>query len=142
MYYPHFDRRHNSNLVASYNFGRNNSWKTDLRWNLGSGFPFTQTKGFYENLTFSQGINTNYTNNSGELGIEYAALNEGRLPYYHRLDISISKELKINKKSIVNINASITNIYNRQNIFYFNRIEYERVNQLPLMPSVGISMSF
>ena len=141
-YAPHFDRRHNVNLVASYSFGRNNSWKTDVRWNLGSGFPFTQTQGFYENLDFQDGINTDYTTTNGDLGIQYAELNKGRLPYYHRLDLSISKTIKVAKKSDLDISASLTNVYNRENIFYFNRIKYERVNQLPIMPSIGASITF
>ena len=117
-------------------------WKTDVRWNLGSGFPFTQTQGFYENLNFQDGINTDYTSVNGDLGIQYAELNKGRLPYYHRLDLSISKTIKIAKKSDLDISASITNVYNRENIFYFNRIKYERVNQLPIMPSIGASITF
>ncbi len=141
-YAPHFDRRHNVNLVASYKFGENNSWKTDVRWNLGSGFPFTQTQGFYESLNFQDGLNTNYTSTNGELGIQYAELNKGRLPYYHRLDFSISKTIKIAKKSDLDISASVTNAYNRENIFYFNRIKHERVNQLPIMPSIGASITF
>ena len=141
-YHPHFDRRHNVNFVTSYKFGKNESWKADIRWNLGSGFPFTQTQGFYENLTFSDGINTDYTSTNGELGIEYAELNEGRLPYYHRLDASISKKMKLGKKVNMDITASVTNAYNRENIFYFNRVKYERVNQLPIMPSIGASITF
>jgi hypothetical protein len=141
-YAPHFDRRHNVNLVASYSFGRKNSWKADVRWNLGSGFPFTQTQGFYESLNFQDGINTDYTATNGELGIQYAELNKGRLPYYHRLDFSISKTIKVAKKSELDVSASITNVYNRENIFYFNRIKYERVNQLPIMPSIGASITF
>ena len=141
-YYPHFDRRHNINLVTSYKFGNKEAWKADFRWNLGSGFPFTQTQGFYENLTFSDGINTDYTSVNGELGIEYADLNLGRLPYYHRLDASISKKTKISKNMNLDVTVSVTNAYNRENIFYFNRIKYERVNQLPIMPSVGASLTF
>jgi hypothetical protein len=141
-YSPHFDRRHNMNFVTSYKFGENESWKADIRWSLGSGFPFTQTQGFYENLTFSNGINTNYTTTNGELGIEYAELNGGRLPYYHRLDASISKKMKLSKKINMDITASVTNAYNRENIFYFNRVKYERVNQLPIMPSIGASIKF
>ena len=141
-YNPHFDRRHNMNFVTSYKFGKNDSWKADMRWNLGSGFPFTQTQGFYENLTFSDGINTDYSITNGELGIEYAELNEGRLPYYHRLDASISKSIKLNKNSELDMTLSVTNAYNRENIFYFNRVKYERVNQLPLMPSFGASITF
>ena len=141
-YHPHFDRRHNVNFVTSYKFGKRESWKADMRWNLGSGFPFTQTQGFYENLTFSDGINTDYTTSNGELGIAYAELNEGRLPYYHRLDASISKNIKLNKSSNLDMTLSVTNIYNRENIFYFNRVKHERVNQLPLMPSFGASITF
>ena len=141
-YNPHFDRRHNVNFVTSYKFGKRNSWKADMRWNLGSGFPFTQTQGFYENLTFADGINTDYTTVNGELGVEYADLNQGRLPYYHRLDASISKSIKLNKSSELDMTLSVTNAYNRENIFYFNRVKYERVNQLPIMPSFGASITF
>ena len=141
-YRPHFDRRHNVNLVSTYKFGFDNSWSFDARWNFGSGFPFTQTQGFYPLIDFNDGIDTNYDQESGELGIIYAGLNEGRLPYYHRLDIALKKEYKLSKHSTLNWNVGITNAYNRENIFYFNRIEYKRVNQLPFMPSAGISLTF
>ena len=57
------------------------------------------------------------------LGIQYSELNQGRLPYYHRLDASISKKMKLGKKINMDITASVTNIYNRENIFYFNRLK-------------------
>ena len=141
-YPPHFDRRHNINFVSSYKFGKRDSWKSDLRWNMGSGFPFTQTQGFYENLNFSQGINTDYTSANGSLNVNYDEVNGGRLPYYHRLDASISKNIKFNKNTSLDITASVTNLYNRQNIFYFNRVKYERIDQLPIMPSFGLSLKF
>jgi len=141
-YPPHFDRRHNINFVSSYKFGKRDSWKSDLRWNMGSGFPFTQTQGFYENINFSQGINTDYTSANGSLNVNYDEVNGGRLPYYHRLDASISKNIKFNKKTSLDITASVTNLYNRQNIFYFNRVKYERIDQLPIMPSFGLSLKF
>ena len=142
VYFPHFDRRHNVNFVSSYTFGNNNSWKADARWNLGSGFPFTQTQGFYENIPFSAGINTDYIGQNGDLDVIYGDLNQGRLPYYHRLDLSLSKTIEFSKNTILEITASVTNAYNRENIFYFNRIEHERVNQLPILPSGGISLRF
>lgn len=141
-YAPHFDRRHNINVVSTYRFGFDKSWNIDARWNLGSGFPFTQTQGFYPDINFSDGINTNYTSETGDLGIIYAGLNEGRLPWYHRLDISLKKSHELSKYSTLEWNVGITNLYDRENIFYFNRIEYKRVNQLPFMPSAGISLSF
>ncbi|MFA6125975.1 MAG: TonB-dependent receptor [Bacteroidales bacterium] len=141
-YPPHFDRRHNVNLVASYTFGKDLTWEFSTRWNLGSGFPFTQTQGFYEKIPFHDGINTDYTTVNGELGIVYGPLNQGRLPYYHRLDVNLKKMIPTGENSELEISLSITNVYNRENIFYFDRIRYERVNQLPFMPSLGINWTF
>lgn len=141
-YAPIFDRRHNANFTVSYNFGKDLNWEVDARWNLGSGFPFTQTQAFYENITFNNGINTDYTTSNGDLKIQYAEINKGRLPYYHRLDLTGKRKFVLNNYSILEIVVSVTNAYNRENIFYFNRVTYERVNQLPLMPSLGISLTF
>ncbi|MFM8486488.1 MAG: hypothetical protein ACKOCH_09120, partial [Bacteroidota bacterium] len=47
IYPPVFDRRHNLNMVATYQLGPKQEWEFGARWNLGSGFPFTQTQGFY-----------------------------------------------------------------------------------------------
>ncbi len=141
-YFPHFDRRHNINFVTSVHLDKKRTWKADIRWNLGSGFPFTQTQGFYENIPFDDGINTDITQINGELEIAYSELNKGRLPYYHRLDFSLSKKFKLFKSSDLDVTFSVTNMYNRENIFYFNRVKYERINQLPLMPSLGVSLIF
>ena len=97
-YMPHFDRRHNVNLVGSYTFGKKLDWQFDARWNMGSGFPFTQTRGFYEYLNFSGGVATDPTSGNGIFGILYGPLNQGQLPYYHRLDLSIRKTVAVGKK--------------------------------------------
>ena len=55
-YPPVFDRRHNANLVGTYQLGKKKEWEFGARWNFGSGFPFTQTQGFYNNVDFSSGI--------------------------------------------------------------------------------------
>lgn len=142
-YPPHYDRRHNLNIVAAYNWGKDASWEFDIRWNLGSGFPFTLTQGFYEQLNFNNGINTNYTTQNGALGIIYDdSLNSGRLPYYHRLDLALKKVFHLSQFSDLDVNLSVINVYNRENIFYFDRVRYARVNQLSILPSVGVSLSF
>jgi hypothetical protein len=141
-YLPHYDRRHNINLVSSYTFGKNYDWGIDIRWNLGSGFPFTLTQGYYENLTFPNGINTDYTTENGQLGIIYSDLNGGRLPYYHRLDFTIKKHFELGEYTNLDAIFSVTNVYDRKNIFYQDRITQERVNQLPIMPSLGLNLSF
>ncbi len=146
-YQPHFDRRHNINIVGSYDFGKDLVWNANVRWNFGSGFPFTLTQGFYEQLNFNGGASTDYTTSNGDLGILYDDLNRGRLPYYHRLDASIKRKMHFKRedkdsKRKAEIIASVTNVYNRQNIFYFDRINYKRENQLPLLPSLSLSYSF
>jgi hypothetical protein len=40
------------------------------------------------------------------------------------------------------LTAGVTNAYNRENIFYFDRIKFERINQLPILPSVGANFLF
>ncbi len=141
-YFPHYDRRHNVNLVGSYNFGKSLTWGVNVRWNLGSGFPFAQTQGFYELLDFADGINTDYTTDNGSMGIIYAEYDSGRLPYYHRLDVSFNKVFNFGKNMVLDINLGVTNVYNRKNIFYFDRITYKRIDQLPIMPSLGVSFKF
>jgi carboxypeptidase-like protein/TonB-dependent receptor-like protein len=141
-YTPHFDRRHNVNLVGSVTFGKKLDWQFDVRWNFGTGFPFTQTQGFYSYLDFTGGLNVDYTTENGELGILYGPLNDSRLPTYHRLDLSLKKTFAIAKNSILTASASVINVYNRDNIFYQDRVTYERVNQLPILPSLGVSLTF
>jgi hypothetical protein len=141
-YSPHFDRRHSVNIVASYQFGKDQSWEISSRFNYGSGFPFTQSQGYYERLPFSDGIFSDYTRLNGELGIIYAELNRGRLSDYHRLDLSVRHQLKLGKHTKLETTVSVTNVYNRNNVFYMDRITGERIDQLPVMPSVGLSLSF
>ena len=141
-YHPIFDRRHNVNLVGSYTFGKDFQWTVDARWNFGSGFPLTQTTGFYESLTFQGSIGQDYTTQNGELGIRYADLNGGRLPSYHRFDLSIKRKFILGKNTELDATASVTNVYDRDNIFYVNRVTFDRVNQLPILPSVGLSFKF
>ena len=79
-YNPIWDRRHNINLLGSYLFGEDQVWSFDARWNLGSGFPLTQTTGFYENIALQGNIGQDITTQNGILGIQYGGLGEGRLP--------------------------------------------------------------
>jgi hypothetical protein len=141
-YNPIWDRRHNVNLVASYTFGKHDSWKASARWNYGSGFPFTQNQGFYERLPFSQGTYTDITSANGDLAIIYGPLNGGRLTDYHRLDLGLTKTWKLDEHQTLQADLSVTNTYDRDNIFYRDRITGAQVNQLPFLPSVGLSYTF
>lgn len=140
-YVPPYDRRHTFNFTTTYVFGHKLSWEWDVRWTYGSGFPFTQTQGFYELLTL-QNIGTDYITANGDLGIMYAGYDQGRLPYYSRLDMSLKKKFELGKNAKLEANFSVTNLTNQKNIFYFDRVAYTRVDQLPIMPSLGLSFAF
>ncbi len=139
-----FDRRHNVNLLASYNFGKGNSWEASVRWNLGSGFPFTRTQGFYESVPFDGDfLLTDVLTGNYDLGtILSDKRNDGRLSYYHRLDASLKKTWEFGKYTALETTLSVTNVYNRDNVFYVNRITNDRVNQLPILPSIALAFRF
>lgn len=141
-YAPHYDRRHNVNVLINYQMGQSRDFEISVRWNYGSGFPYSPTASMVEMLDFSNGINSDFISQNGTLTTIYGELNSERLPNYHRLDISAKKRFDIGKRSILEINLSVTNVYNRNNLFYWNRITSQRVDQLPMMPSLGITYTF
>ncbi len=142
-YFPVFDRRHNINLVGSYMFGKNKDIELNIRWNLGSGLPFTPTAGFYQGENFSGGVTTDYTTtNPTTVSTLLGKFNSQRLPSYHRLDITLKKQFNFKNKDVLEIVASVTNVYDRNNIFYVNRVTGEQIYQFPILPSMGLSYKF
>ena len=150
-YAPIFDRRHNLNFVGTYKFGSDQSWETSLRWNYGSALPFTPNAGFGQYLPFEDGVGTDYlAENPDEVFNILGELNSQRLTGYHRLDWNIKKLIHLNQdkegknldKNVIEINAGVTNVYDRQNIFYVDRVTQEIVYQLPILPSLGFSWTF
>ncbi|MFM2225973.1 MAG: hypothetical protein RJA07_2175 [Bacteroidota bacterium] len=142
-YSPSFDRRNNINTLLSYTFGKNLNWEFGTRYNFGSGFPFTLTQGFYEQQYFLEGLTSNYVSGQGQLGVLYdKKLNGGRLPNYHRVDVSLKRKFFVGKNGVLEMNASISNTLNRPNMFYYDRINQRRINQLPILPAVGFNYTF
>lgn len=141
-YWPNFDRRHNVNLLATYSFCKDRHWMASARWNFGSPFPFTQSAGYYEQLTFNNGIGTDLSQQNGNVSTIYGPLNEGRLSSFHRLDVSIQRTIKFKKNTTLEINAGATNAYDRNNIFYVNRFTAQKIYQLPILPNLGLTLSF
>jgi hypothetical protein len=145
-YYPVFDRRHNLNLVGTWTFGKDRTWETSLRYNFGSGFPFTPRQGYGPGLDFTNpsggtALDYDYTTSNGNLKTIYGELNSKRLPNYHRVDFTIKKVWIFTATSEFNVTAGATNLLNYENIFYVdaNNVRY---NQLPIMPTVSIGYRF
>jgi len=144
-YAPQFDRRHNLNLLVAYKGDKD--WEINVRWNYGSGFPFTPIRGYYEQQTFTDGLGQPnmdypYSTENGQMGILYGDLNSQRLPAYHRLDLTAKKNWQVAKNQRIEMALAATNVYNRANIFYYDTPRAKRVNQLPIMPTLMLSYAF
>ncbi len=155
-----FDRRHTVNLLGAYRIGKfgaygppgrrvnpkfnDPKWELSLRWTLGSGFPFTQTQGYFEKLDFREnGAQTPVATQNGGLQLILSdELNGGRLPYYHRLDFSVRRRWVFSNSILLELDATLVNAYDRNNIFYFDRVRFEVIYQLPVLPSLGLTMRF
>ncbi|MEM9836862.1 MAG: TonB-dependent receptor [Bacteroidota bacterium] len=139
-----FDRRHNINALGTYKFGKDNAYEFGVRWNLGSAFPFTQTQGFYEApAAGGNPVILDILTNNGDLNVLLANdINGGRLADFHRLDASLKRTFTFGSDSSLEITASVTNAYNRENIFFVDRITNNRVNQLPILPSLTATFQY
>ena len=138
-----FDRRHNANILASYALGSEKEWELGFRYNFGTGFPFTGTRGFYTRENFDGGLNTDILENNPDLGILFSTKRNGnRLPNYHRADVSLKREFELKNDLKLEVVASVTNASNRANIFFVDRVNNDRVDQLPILPSIGATFKW
>ncbi len=140
-YFPHFDRRHNINIVASYSFGKRRSWEINCRWNFGTGFPFTQTQAYYPHYDPTH-INDDYVTTNEDVYFMLAELNQARLPSYHRLDLGAKKKFFLGPRHTLELYFSMTNVYNYKNVFYVNRTTNDVVYQLPFLYYFGMTWRF
>lgn len=140
-YRTHYDRRHNVNLMATYTAGARREWEFSARWNFGSGFPFTMIDGYYEHYQITD-VNIDPYTSSGDLGIIYNDLNKGEMPSYHRLDLDVKRKISFSEHTTLDIDLSVTNVYDHKNIFYVDVVNNKKIYQLPVMPSLGMTLSF
>jgi len=117
------------------------SFDVTFRWELGSGFPFTQTIGYYDRL----GLQNIFRGSSlGETGRPYAVLgakNDARLPTYHRLDASASYRFTLRPISGT-LGIQIVNVYNHKNVFYFDRKTGQQIDMLPFFPTATLNIEY
>lgn len=138
-YAPRYDRRHTLNLLAVIHVVP--PLDVTLRWELGSGFPFTETIGYYDRLQLGGVFDGDY---SGETGVPYSILGEknaARLPFYHRLDLSVAYRFLIGPLKGT-IGLHVINLYDRKNLFYFDRKTGQRINMLSLFPSATLNLEY
>lgn len=134
-YHPPHDRRHQINALASLDLG---DYRLSARWQLGSGLPFTTPMGFDEAFDFTRGLPDVHAG----LGTTRMVLNQpftGRLPWVHRLDVSIERSFDLSFGNLV-VQAGAINAYDRRNMFFYDLYTGRRLDQMPLAPYLSMTV--
>jgi hypothetical protein len=99
-----FDRTHDFETTMAYKI--NKKWKCSMNFVYNTGQPATLATTVHEDL-------------SGHRIPVYTSRNNLRMPDYHRMDVSFSKEfLTRRKKHPATISFGAFNVYSRVNPFY------------------------
>ena len=131
---PPHDRRHQFNVMTQITLG---PYRASLRWHFGSGLPFTQVHGFYDYAPPDSPDDSDFLDENGALQVSFAKPYAERLPPYHRLDFSGERDFVFERWRLT-VQAGVVNVYDRSNIFSYDMLLGRRVDQLPLIPSLGI----
>ncbi|MCP5061131.1 MAG: TonB-dependent receptor plug domain-containing protein [Ignavibacteriae bacterium] len=137
IYNPRYDIRNSIKTILELNVYK--GWKASATWIYYSGVPFTLLTGYYDKLNFDNPVDKFSYFGSQIVNPILGERNTERLPQYHRMDLSISKNFKLSFLKFY-LNFSIINLYDRANIFYFSRDTGKRVNMLPFLPTAIIKV--
>jgi hypothetical protein len=123
----------------SYILPFSNDMEISARWRYSSGMPYTPA--VYVTTEQHKESGTSWTAGAWQATNN---INAARYPDYHRLDLELSSRFNFSTWNLV-ILFSIQNIYNRQNIAYYQYNSdgtRENVYQFALLPVVGIEAEF
>lgn len=154
---PVYDRRWDVDLVLSHSF--DSGLELGVRWNLGTGLPFTEPQGSFPFLSPRVSDGRLEWDLAGEdpakdagagnrsFGILLGPRNGSRYPLRHRLDASLRKD-HIRTWGTFTPYINVINVYNKQNpLFYFYEFDEQPgvrsgVSMFPLLPTVGVDIRF
>lgn len=139
FYPPKYDRRQDINLVTSYQLS--SRWKVTTSFNFATGQAYTEALGRYStvDIPWSNGNQNTFT---------VGKVNASRLPSYHRMDISFSREGKFFNFGKSELQIQLINVYSRRNVWFYNfdfdsnPVERSDVNMLPLLPALSYTVTF
>lgn len=134
-FYPPHDRRHTANALVSLEIG---DFTAGARWQLGSGFPFTQPLGIDEAFAIRYDLE-DVRDSQGTTRILLDRPYKGRMPAVHRLDVSLERSFDT-RLGALDVQAGAVNTYDRRNMFYYDIYTGRRVDQLPLVPYLSIRL--
>ncbi len=135
-YRPPHDRRHQINALLATTI---KGFDLSLRWQFGSGLPFTQVVGFDGFLLLDGAIEVDEVRGFPRVIYESIPY-RSELPSYHRLDASIDRVFKLGLRTNLTVHASVINVYNRRNLFTLDLLTAQRSDQLPIIPVLGIKL--
>ncbi len=134
---PPHDRRHQVNALARFSvYG----FDVTARWNFGSGLPYNQVRGFDGFLLLNGPVDVE--REKGTSRVIYDRPFGGVLPTYHRLDVSVARVMTSGEATVITVQAGLINAYDRTNLFALDLFTLRRVDQLPLIPTVGVKFEF
>lgn len=134
---PPHDRRHQLSALASARWA---GFNLSVRWQFGSGQPFSRVVGF-DGFALIDDIE-DAIDIPGSRRVIYGPPFDGVLPTYHRLDASLERSFALGGHVRLTAQASVVNAYDRPNIFYLDTFTLQRVNQLPVTPSLGLALRY
>lgn len=136
-FHPPHDRRHQINSLFSIDLG---PYTAGVRWQLGSGLPFTRPMGFDEILDFRERL-PDVNRDRGTRRVIIDKPYQGRMPVVHRLDISLERSFRLSSSgSNINLQIGTINAYNQTNIFYYDVFTNRRINQLSFAPYLTLKL--
>ncbi len=133
-YNPAHDRRHQLNALFHAQRGEVG---ITLQWQYGSGLPFTESGGF--DVWYLLTPDVDVATEAGVDRIVYAEPFGGRQPTYSRIDLWLERKVE-QGRYVGTLRAGALNLFNRDNLFYYDLFTFKRVDQLPLIPSVGLKV--
>ena len=133
---PPHDRRHQANLLVGLDW---KGFDFSARFTFGSGLPFSKAIGF-DGFALIDDVEDIGRLPSSRRVIYEQPFNS-QLPAYHRLDLSVEKKIQLGRVDL-SFQASVINTYNRSNIFYLDVFTLRRVDQLPVIPALGLKVDF
>ena len=121
------------------------SSEAGLRWNFGTGRPYTPAVALYS-VYDHQMIDRLFDPTFARV-VLFGAKNGARYPAYHRLDVSLRKTWE-KRWGTVTPFLNVTNVYNRRNVHYYE-YNYTAIppvrtgfSMIPILPTIGVEVSF
>lgn len=145
VYFPHYDRRHNLNVVLSFPAV---FWQTDLsvRFTLGTGLPYSGTNGFFHRYQYRPG-EPRWPEEPGWELIR-GPRDAFRYPAYHRLDLGLTRAWRLGRGEL-SVFLDVVNAYYAKNalLYYWDIAENElpvrkQIDMLPILPTLGVRVKF